>query len=101
MQTGKDFFMKHYIIVKFQEGYDFTGALEDIQEIFSRTLDIEGVQAVQLHLRNNERPNRYDLMIEMTLTPEALPLYDQCAAHHQWKGTYGKHIQEKTIFDCD
>lgn len=47
------------------------------------------------------RPNRHDLMIEMEMDPEALPVYDDSAAHQEWKAKYGEYIQTKTIFDYE
>lgn len=47
------------------------------------------------------RPNRHDLMIEMEMDPEALPVYDASAAHQEWKAKYGDAIQSKTIFDYE
>ena len=47
------------------------------------------------------RSNRHDLMIEMEMDPEALPVYDASAAHQEWKAKYGDAIQSKTIFDYE
>lgn len=30
----------------------------------------------------------------------ALPAYDNCAAHHEWKDRYSALIEKKAIFDC-
>ena len=83
--------MKHLIIVKFKENVWVRESeasrkmLADIREIFDVT----------------PRPNRHDLMIEMEMDPEALPVYDASAAHQEWKAKYGDAIQSKTIFDYE
>ena len=40
-------------------------------------------------------------MIVLTMDRDALPAYDACEAHHQWKQRYGELIEKKAIFDCD
>ena len=54
---------------------------------------------MKLHLSCSERPNRYDMMIEMVMEPEALPVYDASEPHLRWKQEYGSHIEAKAIFD--
>ena len=93
--------MKHYILAKFIDKNDLERYFSDIKSIYDRTLAIEGVQNVVLHKSNSERANRYDIMIEMTLTEPALALYDQCDAHKEWKEKYGEKLQAKAIFDCE
>ena len=63
--------------------------------------EIEGIHAVKLHLSCSERSNRYDMMIEMVMEPEALPVYDASEPHLRWKQEYGGHIEAKAIFDCE
>ena len=48
-----------------------------------------------------DRPNRYDLMIRLTMDTPALTAYDASEAHHRWKELYGPLIAQKAIFDCD
>ena len=93
--------MKHFIIVKFKDREDLERSFSDVKEIFERTLSIDGVEKVVLHKSNSTRSNRYDLMIEMTLSPQALPLYDACDAHKEWKEKYGDRLVAKAIFDCE
>ena len=61
----------------------------------------EGVHTVNIYENVTPRPNRHDLMIEMEMDPEALPVYDASATHQEWKARYGKYIQTKTIFDYE
>ncbi|MBO7520501.1 MAG: hypothetical protein J6T73_06965 [Clostridia bacterium] len=93
--------MKHYIIVKFKQGFDYNSSIADITAIFKKTLEIEGVNSVLVKPSNSERENRYDLMIEMDMEKEALPLYDVSSPHVFWKEKYGGYIDKKAIFDCD
>ena len=59
--------------------------------------------ATALTIRRNvlNRPNRYDLLIEQTMTPDMLPAYDASEPHHRWKETFGARIQQKAIFDYE
>ena len=66
-----------------------------------RTTQIEGVHTVNIYENVTPRPNRHDLMIEMEMDQEALPVYDASATHQEWKARYGKYIQTKTIFDYE
>ena len=94
--------MKHYIIVKYNECVtDKTGLLEEIKELFEKTTQIEGIHEVYVYPCCIDRPNRYDVMIEIVMEKEALPIYDDCEWHHIWKRDYGKYVGSKTIFDCE
>ena len=93
--------MKHYIIVKFKEGFNYREHTDDILSIFKRTLKIDGITEVKIKKSNSQRQNRYDLMIEMTMEKPALQIYDTSAPHICWKEKYGEFIEKKTIFDCD
>ena len=93
--------MKHYIIVKFKKDTDWKAMLPDIQKVFDKALLIEGVSGVSLYPSNSLRANRYDLMIELNMTPEGLERYDVSEMHREWKRDYGAFIEAKTIFDCD
>ena len=93
--------MKHYIIVKFKEGFDYKNRIGDIEDIFNKTLSIDGVNAVSVKPSNSLRENRFDLMKEMDMQSAALPLYDKSEPHLFWKEKYGGYIDKKTIFDCD
>ena len=73
---------------------DACGHQEDLQSD-------EGVHTVNIYENVTPRPNRHDLMIEMEMAQEALPVYDDSAAHQEWKAKYGEYIQTKTIFDYE
>lgn len=92
--------MKHCIIVKFKPDIELSEHLSDIKDIFERTNSIPGIHGTEFKTGlNRERGNRYDLMIEMDMDAEALPAYDACDAHKEWKNKYGGMIEAKCIFD--
>ena len=94
--------MKHYIIVKWNvQVSDKEGMLGGIKELFEKAKALAGVETVDLIVSNSELPNRHDLMIRMSLTPEGLTAFDSSDIHRQWKSDYGKYIASKTIFDCE
>ena len=93
--------MKHYIIAKFKDRDDTEKLLPEIQALFRKTLDIEGVENVTIHKTNSTRDNRYSIMIEMDLSPEGLEAFDASEVHKEWKATYGDRLESKAIFDCD
>ena len=93
--------MKHYMIAKLNEGIDRNELIAPVTEIFEETLQIPGVHHVKVKPCCIDRPNRYDIMIEIEMDKEALPAYDACEAHHAWKDNYGALLQAKTIFDSE
>lgn len=95
--------MKHCILVKLTaEGKEnLPGMFPDIRNLFIRTLEIPGIEAVEFKENCIERPNRSDLLIMMTMEKEALPVYDTSEAHLLWKRNYSKYIESKAIFDFE
>lgn len=95
--------MKHYIISKFKPEYKekLEGYLPEIKSIFNRALQLEGVTDVQIITNCINRPNRYDLMIILTMKEETLEVYDKSDFHHEWKDKYGFMLESKAIFDSD
>lgn len=93
--------MKHYIIVKFIENYNYDKYINEIQNLFDESLKIKNIFEVNIYKSNSTLSNRYDIMIEMILTKEALIEFDNSNIHKEWKEKYGKYISNKTIFDCD
>ena len=93
--------MKHYILAKFKDREDTERLFSEIKALFERTLEIDGVEKVVVHKNNSTRENRYSIMIEMTLTSQALETYDVCDAHKEWKAKYGDRLAAKAIFDCE
>ena len=93
--------MRHFIIVKFNDEIDKEKEVEPIRNLFNESLEFEGVNKVDIHLSNSDLPNRFDLMIEMELTPDGLKIYNDSEMHKNWKSKYGEYIVSKTIFDCE
>ena len=93
--------MKHYIIVKFKSDLDYQKEIEKITNLFNESLKIEGIKEINIYKSNSKLSNRYDLMIKMDLTHEALNEFDNSWIHAKWKEEYGNFIESKTIFDCD
>lgn len=87
--------MQHCILVKWTPDAGDKDAL-------AKEAVADGV-ATALTIRRNviNRPNRYDLLIELTMTPDMLPAYDASEPHHRWKETFGARIQQKAIFDYE
>lgn len=93
--------MRHFIIVKLKEPKAKEALAAPVKALFDRTLAIPGIHEVKLHLSCSEWSNRYDMMIEMLMEPEALPAYDASEPHLRWKQEYGSYIEAKAIFDCE
>ncbi len=94
--------MRHHIIVKWNESVtDKVAIIPEIKAVFDPCTEIDGITKVELIPNVIDRPNRYDLMIVITMDPEVLPVYDHCEAHKYWKENYSKFIQSKAIFDSD
>ena len=95
------YMIEHYIIVKFTEGTDVKALVEPVRGIFEETLEIPGVDSLDIRISNSDIANRYDLMIIITMEKEALPAYAASEPHIRWKREYGDRIAKKAIFDCD
>lgn len=93
--------MNHYIIVKFNNDYDYLKEINNITSLFNESLKISGINKVNIYVSNSKLCNRYDLMIKLELTSDALVEFDNSWIHKKWKEDYGKYIENKTIFDCD
>ena len=93
--------MKHYIIAKLNEGIDKNELIAPVTAIFEDTLQIPGIYHVKVKPCCIDRPNRYDLMIEIEMDKDALPADDASAPHKKWKEIYGGMLSAKTIFDSE
>lgn len=93
--------MKHYIIVKFNEKTEKEKIINPIRELFQKSIKIKEVEKVEIYESNTDLPNRYDLMIKMDLSKNALKEFDNGEIHKEWKEKFGKYIMSKTIFDCE
>ena len=94
--------MQHHILVKWKERpADAAARLHEVEQVFQPCLDIPGVHEIKVIPNVIDRPNRYDLLIRITMEEAVLPVYDACDAHHRWKDEYGALIEKKAIFDCE
>ncbi len=93
--------MRHYIIIKLKDRSQKSEVAQNARSIFERTLAIEGVNSVSVYENCVDRPNRYDVMIEMEMQPEALALYDPSDAHMEWKRYCDPLLEAKAVFDCE
>lgn len=94
--------MLHHILVKWNDQVtDKAAIIPQIQAVYSDACDIPGVHAVYFKPNVIDRPNRYDLLIQLDLDQEALPTWDASDIHKRWKDEFGALIEKKAIFDCD
>lgn len=92
--------MNHYIIVKWNSLVSNKAELAGkVGALFGKLTEINGISDVRLMPNIIDRPNRYDLMIVITMTPDALPVYEKSEYHNEWKEKYGRFIESKAIFD--
>ena len=64
--------MEHYIIVKFIDNYNYLDEINNIKELFNESLNINGINKIDIYISNSKLSNRYDLMIKMNLSHDAL-----------------------------
>ena len=94
--------MKHVILVKWNGlVYDKDSIFIEAQRVFDRLLSIGGINGVKIHKNVIDRPNRYDLMIEIEMKKEILTVYDESEPHKEWKQKFGKFVENKAIFDFE
>lgn len=94
--------MKHHIIVKFNDRVtDKPALIAEVEKLFSGCTEVGGVHGCEIHRNCTARDNRYDLMIVLNMDKEALPAWDDCRIHHEWKDIYGGFVEKKAIFDCE
>ncbi|MCQ2796494.1 MAG: hypothetical protein MJ213_04270 [Bacilli bacterium] len=92
--------MKHNIIVKFFDNYDYQNELNNIKELFNKALSVPGILDIKFHPAIKRTSNRHDLWIELIVNELGLENWKECAVHIQWKNQYTKYIANKVIFDC-
>lgn len=93
--------MTHYIIVKFNENTEKKSLINPIRELFQKATAIKDVEKIDIYESNMDLSNRYDLMIKMVLSKNALSEFDNGDIHKEWKERFGEYIMSKTIFDCE
>ena len=94
--------MLHHILVKWNEQADSREVmLSRAAEAFAGAAEIPGVESCELIPSCSDRPNRYDLMIRMKMSPEGLKAYDVSPMHKAWKDNFSRFMESKAIFDCE
>lgn len=94
--------MQHHIIAKFTPAVtDKAAAIDEIRSLYASAADIPGITAVDVIPNCTDRPNRFDVMIRLTMVPDALLVWDASDLHHEWKSRWGALLESKTIFDCE
>ena len=92
--------MRHMILVKLKkEAPDAARFAREIEPLFLRALEIDGVHQVKVTPACITAPNRSDVLIEMELTPEGLRRFDASDIHAEWKQRYSCWLESKAIFD--
>ncbi|MCR5010585.1 MAG: Dabb family protein [Clostridia bacterium] len=93
--------MRHYIIIKLKDTSLKNEVARRARAIFEKTLELEGVESVEVYENCVDRPNRFDVMIEITMRLEALAIYDPSDAHTEWKRYCDPLLEAKAVFDCE
>jgi len=96
--------MNHVMVAKFKSEIskeEIAKMFPDIQAIYNNAKSIPGVHDVIYHTNCIDRPNRYDISVNIVMDKEALPLWDACEWHKQWKTGYGDMLESKCIFDFE
>ncbi len=96
--------MNHVMLAKFKPEYskdDISKMFEDIKAIYENAKDIVGVHDVIYHTNCIDRPNRYDICVNIVMDREALPEWDKSEWHALWKKNYGEMLESKCIFDYE
>ena len=92
--------MRHLIAVKLKgDAPDAAQFAREIEPLFLRALELDGVQRVQVTPACITAPNRCDVLIEMELTPEGLRRFDASEIHAEWKQRWSCRLESKAIFD--
>lgn len=92
--------MKHFIIIKFKENTDKDVLIEETEKLFKETEVIDGIKKVEVFTNSIKKPNRFDMMIKITLNKGSLKELEQSHTMKEWEDKYNKYIDKKTIFDC-
>ena len=94
--------MKHCILIKWnREVEDKNEMLRKVKNVFDQLLIIDGIHKVEYRQNCIDRANRFDLLVEIDMDKEVLPIYDKSVPHLEWKEKYGKFVENKAIFDFE
>ena len=94
--------MKHCILIKWnREVEDKNEMLGKVKNVFDQLLIIDGIHKIEYRQNCIDRANRFDLLVEIDMDKEVLPIYDKSVPHLEWKEKYGKFVENKAIFDFE
>ncbi len=96
--------MNHLMLAKFKSEYskdEISEMFKDIKAIYDNARSIDGVHDVIYHRNCIDRPNRYDISVNIVMEKESLILWDKCEWHKEWKEKYGHMLESKCIFDYE
>lgn len=96
--------MNHVMLAKFKSEYYKDKIAEifvDVKAIYEHARSVPGIHDVIYHTNCIDRPNRYDICVILVMDKEALPLWDECEWHIEWKEKYGHMLETKCIFDYE
>lgn len=96
--------MNHVMLAKFKPEYskdEIRNMFEDIKSIYENAKAISGVSDVIYRTNCIDRPNRYDISVNIVMAKEALPRWDESEWHALWKKKYGETLESKCIFDYE
>lgn len=91
--------MKHHIIIKFNSKADKQVLIPEIKKYFDNAYSIEGVKKVEVFTSSMNLRNRFDMMIKIDLTKQALKNFEESKLYETWNDKYSAYISKKTIFD--
>ena len=96
--------MNHLMLAKFKPEYSKDQILEmfeDVKAIYNEATAIPGIHNVEYHVNCIDRPNRYDISVNLIMDKDALPLWDESETHKKWLNGYGHMLETKCIFDYE
>jgi len=91
--------MEHYLIIKFKENVDARKEFPEIQKLFEKAKEIDGVTRADVYLSSFPLKNRYDMMIKIKMRKGALPSFEESAINKIWEENYKDKIKIVTVFD--
>ena len=91
--------MERYLIVKLKKDTDEKAMCEQISDLFSEAVKIDGVRKADVYVSNHDLKQRYDLMIRIRLNKKAVQDLEGSEFYRRWKQEYSEHIEKITVFD--
>lgn len=92
--------MNHYIIIKFKEDSEKEILIKEVSDLFDKANSIEGIRKVEVFTNSIKKPNRFDMMIKMSMNKKILKVFEDSEIYHKFEKKYKDSILSKTVFDC-